>query len=80
MGVRLYNTETGSMIGTASDEDMQFLVDNLEEESSSDTDYFIDSDTVDMLEESGASASLVGILRAEVATSEGFEMRWETYR
>ena len=38
----LYMTEDGSFIGTLSESDLKFLIDQLEEEDESDDDYFID--------------------------------------
>jgi hypothetical protein len=71
----LREKDTGRLIGSISDTDLQFLVDQLEEESSDDSDYWVDEATVDMLEEEGASATLVGILRTAVAgQSEGIDI------
>ena len=51
----LHEKESGQVIGRISESDIQFLIDQLEEESSDDRDYYIDEATVDMLEEDGAS-------------------------
>ena len=65
------------MIGRISESDLQFLIDQLEEESSDDRDYYIDEATVDMLEEDGASETLVSLLRGTVANhSEGLDIAW----
>jgi len=65
------------VIGKISDDDLQFLIDQLEEESASDRDYFIDEATVQMLEDDGAPAALVGLLRSAVAGhSEGLDIAW----
>lgn len=69
--------DTGAFIGTISDEEFQFLVKDLEEESLRDTDYFVDGPTIDMLEDDGAPASLVTLLRAAVGAGDGAEIRWE---
>ena len=74
--VDLFNTETNQLIGTVSDDDLQVLADALEEESSDDRDYFINPDTVDMLEGKG-SPQLIALLRAAVGSGEGVEIRWE---
>ena len=77
MTVRITDKATGALLGTLSPEDFQLLADQLEEESSRDTDYFINRDTVDMLEAAGGSAALVGMLRTAVGTSEGIDIAWE---
>ena len=73
----VYNKKTGALLGAVSDEDVQCLVDVLEEEDSKDVDYFIDLDTVDILEDNGASVDLVQMLRAAIGASEGVDIRWE---
>lgn len=77
MTYRLIDKTTGALIGTISDEDMQFLVDELEEESSRDTDYFMDAATVEMLDGNGASPKMVSMLRLAVGSSEGIDINWE---
>jgi hypothetical protein len=74
---RLYVKENGSLIGTVTDADLQFLIDQLEEEDQSDDDYFIDQATIDLLEKNGASKSLVSMLRAAVGDGEGVEITWK---
>jgi hypothetical protein len=56
--------------------DFQILVDELEEESSHDTDYFIDQTTVDILETAGASALFIAMLRDAVGISDGIDIAW----
>ena len=73
----LFNKVSGALIGKVSDDDLQALVDQLEEEHGTDEDYFIDAATVDLLEEGGASAALVGMLRTAVGDSEGIDVRYE---
>jgi hypothetical protein len=68
--------DTNQLIGTIADADLQFLIDELEEESLEDTDYYIDAATIDMLEDDGAPASLVTLLRTALGTSDGVEVRW----
>ena len=73
----VYNKKTGALLGAVSDEDVKCLVDVLEEEDSKDVDYVIDLDTVDILEDNGASVDLVQMLRAAIGASEGVDIRWE---
>jgi hypothetical protein len=64
-------------LGAISDADVKVLIDELEEEDMADTDYFIDSDTVDILEASGASKAMVAMLLAAIGDSDGVDIRWE---
>ena len=74
---RIYKKESGALLGTVSESDVQCLVDVLEEEDSTDVDYYIDLPTVDILEDNGASAALVQMLRAAIGAAEGIDIRWE---
>ena len=73
----IYNKQTGAKLGEVSAEDIQCLIDVLEEEDTKDVDYFIDLDTVDILEDNGASLDLLQMLRAAIGASEGVDVRWE---
>ncbi len=74
--IALRDKDTGIRLGNISEEELQFLIDALEEESRSDTDYFIDSATIDMLEDEGASAGVVAMLRGSLQGREGIEVSW----
>ena len=74
--IRLHDAERNTLIGTITEDQLQFLVDELEEESAEDTDYYLSADTIDMLEEDGADSQLVSLLRSALAGREGFDVRW----
>jgi hypothetical protein len=74
---RLILKDSSRFLGTISDADVKVLVDELEEEDMADADYFIDAATVSILEEAGASKSLVDLLLGAIGDSDGVEIRWE---
>jgi hypothetical protein len=74
---RLYLKQGNKLLGAIIEDDVRMLVDQLEETELADDDYFIDSATVDILEEAGASKNLVKLLRDAVGTSDGIDIRWE---
>jgi hypothetical protein len=76
--IRLHDTERDRLIGTISEEQLQFLIDELEEESLEDTDYYVSTDTIDMLEENGGDPELVALLRSALAGREGLDVRWSS--
>ena len=41
-----------------------------------DRDYYISSDTIDMLEADGAPSSLLTLLKRILGSEEGIEVRW----
>lgn len=73
---KLYDTETDKFIGTVSDEEFQFLVDQLEEESPDDTDYYVNRETLDLLTQAGVSAHLLVVLQHALGEREEMEVRW----
>ena len=74
--IQLRDAERGTRLGAITDEQLRFLVDELEEESSTDQDYYISAQTIDMLEADGADAELVNLLRQALRGRDGVEVRW----
>jgi hypothetical protein len=74
--VTLYDNETGRVIGAIDEAQLKFLVDQLEEESSEDQDYYLTVDTLEMLEQRGADSGLLATLRAALGGREDLEIRW----
>ena len=74
--IQLHEKETGVDVGTITEAQLQFLIDQLEEESADDTDYYIDHATLDLFEEVGADAELLALLRQVLGTRDGIEIVW----
>jgi hypothetical protein len=75
--IDLYNSETNQLIGSITESELQTLVDALEEESTDDQDYFIDSATIDLLGDGRATDHLIHLLRTAVGSGDGLEVRWK---
>lgn len=75
--IQIFDKQTGQSVGTLTDEQFQFLADNLEEESREDDDYYVNRATVDILMEQGASPELVAVLRTALGSQEETEIRWQ---
>lgn len=75
--IRLVDTQDGRELARIERADLDFLIDVLEEESSTDRDYYLDLDTLDYLAERGAEASLLSALRHALGQREEMEFRWE---
>ena len=56
MAYRIYNNESGDLLGEITEIELSSLTSLLEEESAEDRDYYIMADTVDYLETNGADA------------------------
>ena len=74
--VTLRRKDSGAVLGSISDADLLVLVDQLEEESATDRDYFIDGRTVQLLEEAGASPDACALLRQALAGTDGIDIVW----
>ena len=74
--IKLYDKDTGVFLGTITEVQLQFLIDQLEEESTEDTDYYINQATLDLFEETGADADLLALLRQALGTREDIEIQW----
>ena len=74
--IQLHEKETGVFVGTITEAQLQFLIDQLEEESADDTDYYIDHATLDLFKEVGAEADLLALLRQSLGTHDGMEIAW----
>jgi len=75
--ITLYDANSGKEIGTISEEQLEFLREQLEEESSTDQDYYITRDTLDMFEDEGADAALLALLQRALGAREEMDVRWE---
>ena len=74
--IQLFDAERNTPIGTITDAQLRFLVNQLEEESATDQDYYINAATIDMLEQDGGDAPLITLLRNALGTRDDMEIRW----
>jgi hypothetical protein len=65
-----------SQVGELSDEQLDFLVDNLEEEWPEDRDYFINRDMLEMLKQRGADATLIHMLTLALGNRDEVDILW----
>ena len=75
--IKLYDVATDREIGRITDAQLRFMMDQLEEESDDDQDYYINSDTVDVFESAGAEPALVELLRKALGDRTEMDVRWE---
>jgi hypothetical protein len=74
--IRLRDKETGSDIGTITEEELQFLMDSLEEEDDEDRDYYLNAGMIDILEQNGAGSELLQLLKGAIVDKDGIEIEW----
>ena len=74
--IQLRDKENGQSLGTISEEDLQFLIDQLEEESLDDKDYYLHRVTLEALKEKGASQALMDVLTKALGDRDDMEFEW----
>jgi hypothetical protein len=72
----LYLKDTNRLLAQIDDADLAHMLAVMEEESSTDKDYFIDLATVAILRAAGASAQLTTMLESVIADSDGIDVVW----
>ncbi len=73
---KLVFTEGKALIGEITAEQLQFLQELLVEEDSQDRDYYINRDTLDMLESEGCDPQLLARLKDALGDKEEMDVSW----
>ena len=71
MAILLYK-----QVGELTEDQLDFLIENLEEEWSEDRDYYINKDMVAMLEQRGADSGLVRLLQDALGDKDEVDVLW----
>lgn len=75
--IALRHKGTGELIGHITESDLAILIKVLEEESSTDQDYYLDAETLNLIQEQDVySAPAVAMLRAALGDQEGIDIVW----
>lgn len=75
--INVYDAGNNKKLGTISEEQLAFLYQEMEEESTTDRDYYVNAMTVDMMEADGADKELIAFLRKALGEREDMDIRWE---
>jgi processive 1,2-diacylglycerol beta-glucosyltransferase len=76
--IKLYNKLSGELIGEITDAQLQFLIDQMEEESMEDRDYAITQMQLDYFEAQKAEPSLLALLRSALGKQDEISIMWQT--
>ena len=74
--ITLRNKETGQELGSITEEQLKFLIDQMEEESSEDTDYWLPRAQIDVFRDAGADTALLQLLESALGDNEDIEIQW----
>jgi hypothetical protein len=73
---KLYDNVSGALLGEITQDQLQFLVDQLEEESLEDKDYAITAMTLAYFQELGADPDLLKMLSQALGDKDEVVIRW----
>jgi hypothetical protein len=65
-----------AQVGELSEEQLDFLIDNLEEEWSDDRDYYLNREMVNMLQTRGADPKLIQLLQQALGDKDEVDILW----
>lgn len=74
--VFIYNKSTKDLIGEIEEDDLQFLIDQMEEESMKDQDYSITNMEIAYFAENDASPELIALLRKALGEQSEVIILW----
>ena len=74
--ITLRNKENNQKIGIISEDQLQFLIDQLEEEDNKDQDYYVNRDTLELLKENGADSQLIKMLTEALGSKDDLDIIW----
>ena len=77
MKIHIYDNDSGALLGSVTEEQLQFLIDQLEEESSDDQDYYLNPRTIQLLHDRGGDPMLMKLLHDAIGDGVGVEIRWQ---
>lgn len=74
--ITLHDKNTQALIGEISEEQLQFLIDELVEEDDTDQDYYINRDQLDQFEKKNGDETLIRMLRDALGTRDDMDIIW----
>lgn len=75
--ITLKNKDTDQYIGSLSEAQLQYLIDELEEEDGKDQDYWLNRTQIAIFKEKGADPALIAMLESALGDNDGVEVIWE---
>jgi hypothetical protein len=74
---RLYRLDTGIDIGQVTDDQLKFLVKQLEDEHAQDDEYFIDRNTLELLSDNNVDPEFLALLEKAMGDDDEMDIAWE---
>ncbi|WP_027882781.1 hypothetical protein [Meiothermus rufus] len=73
---QLFNADTGQHIGEISEAQLQFLMDQMEEEHAQDQDYYLNAGLLEAWRAQGADVALLELLQQAMGNQAELNIRW----
>lgn len=74
--ITLNDRASGAFIGSITEAQLQYLVDELEEEHRADQDYYFHRSQIEIFRENGADDQLVALLESAMGDADELEVIW----
>ena len=74
--IKVKDKDSGQFLGEITEAQLQYLVDQLEEEFEGDKDYYINRDILDVFEQRGVDQVLLSFLRGAMGDRDEMEIEW----
>ena len=74
--IQLRDKAAGTVLGEITEEQLQFLIDHLVEETSEDKDYYLNRTTLEMLKGKDPDPELMALLEQALGDGEDIEIEW----
>jgi hypothetical protein len=75
---KIFDKDSGNLLGKVTSDQLQFLIDQLEEESKYDQDYWLNRHTLETFAAKGCPAELLDFLSNAMGERQEMEIRWES--
>lgn len=75
--IKLFDKENGAFLGVITEENLKFMIDQLEEEGLEDQDYAVSPMTISLFEGEGADPVFVSMLRAALGGRDEMTISWQ---
>ncbi len=74
--IALYDVESGAKVGRVTEQQLQALIDWMEEESTTDRDYYLTAEDCELMLEQGVDPTLITVLQEALHGREDMDLRY----
>lgn len=75
--IKLFEKRTDALVGTITEAQLAFMIEQLEEEDLEDQDYYINQATLDMFADAGVDPALLTLLKQILGDREDVDLYWQ---